>query len=178
MTAKNILLTGAPGCGKTTLIQRVLARLDVAAGGFYTEEIRSVGRRQGFKMVTLDGEEGILAHEDIAGLPRVSRFGVDVASLEAVGVASVQRALEHCNLVVIDEIGPMEFFSEAFKQVVLAALDSDRVVLGTIVQRSKPFSDRIKARSDVDVMTVTRDNRSSLADDILARLRVAGIDLS
>jgi nucleoside-triphosphatase THEP1 len=53
---KKILLTGRPGCGKTTLIQRVVKDLALPAGGFYTEEIRQRGVRVGFKVVTLDAK--------------------------------------------------------------------------------------------------------------------------
>ncbi len=56
MTRK-VLLTGRPGCGKTTLIKRVVNELAVPAGGFYTEEIRERGERVGFKIITLDGQE-------------------------------------------------------------------------------------------------------------------------
>src|SRR6266571_567965 len=41
MTEK-VLLTGRPGCGKTTLIKRVVSNLARRAGGFYTMEIRSL----------------------------------------------------------------------------------------------------------------------------------------
>lgn len=173
----NILLTGRPGSGKTTLIQRVLANVMQQAGGFYTREVAPGGVRQGFEMVTLGGESGILAHEDISGPPRVSKYGVDVAALESVGVASIRRALEHGALVVIDEIGPMELYSDAFKQAVLDALDGDAVVLGTIVQRSTPFGDRVKARSDVAIIEVRRDNRNALEQEITARLAAAGVAL-
>src|SRR5947208_7543236 len=37
---QKILLTGRPGSGKTTLIKRVVDKLSLSAGGFYTEEIR------------------------------------------------------------------------------------------------------------------------------------------
>lgn len=167
----NILLTGAPGSGKTTVIRRAIEGLDGVGGGFFTQEIRIDGDRRGFKMLTLDGDEGILAHVDIEGPPRVSRYGVDVAALEAVGVASIRRALTGTGLIVIDELGPMEFFSAAFKQAVLDALDSDQRVLGTIVQRSTPFGDQIKARPDVTVIDVHPSNRDTLADELRARLR-------
>jgi nucleoside-triphosphatase len=167
-----ILLTGSPGCGKTTLIQRVVAQLDREIGGFYTEEMREAGRRLGFKMVTFDGQEGILAHVDIQSRCRVGKYGVDLAALDAVGTASIRRALDRGALVVIDEIGPMEMFSEAFCAAVLAALDG-APVFGSIVKRHKPFSDRIKARPDVTVIEVTRENRDSLLDEVLARLLTA-----
>lgn len=169
----NILLTGEPGCGKTTLIQRVLARLPWPAGGFYTEELRRAGVRQGFRMVTLDGQQAVLAHLDYPGPPRVGRYGVDVAALDAVGVASIRRALASAALVIIDEIGPMELFSPAFCAAVQEALDSPRAVLGTIVRRSKPFADAIKARPDVTVITVTPANRDRLLEQVLALVTAA-----
>ncbi len=64
MTSK-VLLTGRPGCGKTTLIKRVVNNLALPAGGFYTEEIRERGERVGFKIITLDDETAVLAHDEI-----------------------------------------------------------------------------------------------------------------
>jgi len=171
---KNLLLTGNPGCGKTTLIRRVVARLGCPIGGFYTEEIREGSTRLGFKVITFDGHEGILAHVGVDSPLRVGKYGVDLKALETVGVASVRHALSETALVVIDEIGPMELFSQAFCQVVLDALDSECVVFGSIVKRSKPFSDQIKARPDVTVIEVYRGNRDMLVDRVVAVLLATG----
>jgi nucleoside-triphosphatase len=171
---KNLLLTGNPGCGKTTLIQRVVARLRCPIGGFYTEEIREGGMRLGFKVITFDGQEGKLAHIGVDSPLRVGKYGVDLKALETVGVVSVRHALGENALVVIDEIGPMELFSQAFCQVVLDALDSENVAFGSIVKRSKPFSDQIKARPDVTVLEVHRGNRDALVDQVLALLLATG----
>ena len=170
---RNILLTGSPGCGKTTLIQRVLARWTGPAGGFITAEMRAGGARQGFLMRALDGDEGILAHQAYPGPPRVGRYGVDVGEIERVGVASIRRALAAGALVVIDEIGPMELFSQAFCAAVGAALDSDAVVLGTIVRRRHPFADAVKARPDVTLIEVTAANRDGLAGRVLTLIAAA-----
>ena len=168
---KHILLTGNPGRGKTTLVKRVIERLGGEIGGFYTQEIREGGARRGFKMITFDGQEGILAHMTITSEHRVGPYGVDLDALDAIGTASIQRALDNCSLIVIDEIGPMELFSEAFKDVVLAALDSESLVLGTIVKRSTPFTDLIKARDDVTVIKVRFGNRDALVDQLVTRLQ-------
>ena len=131
----NLLLTGRPGVGKTTLVRRVLEELnDVPATGFYTVEIRAGGRRLGFRAVTLDGQEAILAHVDIRSRHRVSRYGVDVAAFERVALPSLIPGLPTC-LVVIDEIGKMECFSAAFRQAVLRILDADTPLLATIALR-------------------------------------------
>jgi nucleoside-triphosphatase len=79
---------------------------------------------------------------------------------------------------VIDEIGPMEMTSPAFCRAVLDALEGDAPILGTVVKRSKPFSDAIKARPHVELITVTRANRELLLAPILDRLRAAGLTLT
>ncbi len=168
---KNILLTGHPGCGKTTLIQRVIAQLNAPLGGFYTQEMRVGGVREGFKMITFDRQEGILAHVKFPGPPRVGRYGVDLDALAAVGVANIQRALHENALIVIDEIGPMESFSAAFCQAVTAALDSANPVFGSVVSRSRPFSDQVKIRPDVTVIEVNAGNREQLVDEVLTLLQ-------
>jgi len=169
----NILLTGAPGCGKTTLLKRVVARLTYPVHGFYTEEIREQGQRRGFKLMALDGVEGILAHVDIKGLPRVGKYGVDVAALDRIGTNSIQHALATGCIVIIDEIGPMECHSDAFCAAVLAALASESVVLGTIAKRSAPFSDAIKHRPDVALVSITPQNRDALVDHVVALVHAA-----
>lgn len=165
--ARNILLTGNPGCGKTTLLRHILAELNVPAGGFYTEEVREEGARAGFRMVALDGQAGMLAHVTFPGPPRVGHYGVDRAIIDAVGTASINAALAAGHMIVIDEIGPMELFSEVFCTAVLAALDSDSPVLGTIVKRNHAFADRIKSRPDVTLINVTMQNRNDLPQSLI-----------
>ena len=165
-----VLLTGRPGVGKTTAIRRIVAASGREAGGFYTQEIRAGGRRQGFKIITLDGREAILAHVTIKGPPRVGKYGVDLAALESVGVGSIYSAIEQGMLVVIDEIGPMEIRSAAFREAVHAALRSGSPVLGSIMQRPDPFADAIKALPGVTVLEVTRQNRDDLPARVLALL--------
>ena len=91
MTMKNILLTGRPGCGKTTLIKRVVEELALPAGGFYTEEIRQRGERVGFKIITLSGEEAVFADVDFRTPQRLGKYGLDLAALETVGFTDASR---------------------------------------------------------------------------------------
>ena len=98
-----ILLTGEPRCGKTTVIKQIVSMLDCDVGGFYTQEIREGGERVGFRMITLDGQESILAHVSSAGTPRVGKYGVNVSELESVAVKCIQRTINsHKQVVVID----------------------------------------------------------------------------
>ena len=120
-----LLLTGPPGIGKTTVIRTVLSGIKIKAGGFYTQEMRRGGRRVGFAMKTLDGEEGVLAHIDKRGEYRVGRYGVDIPLFEAIALPALERALREKEFIVIDEIGKMELFSQRFQEMVMRILDQD-----------------------------------------------------
>jgi nucleoside-triphosphatase len=164
-----LLLTGRPGVGKTTVIHSVVARLGARAGGFYTEEIRERGQRSGFRLVALDGPTGLLASVHTRSPYRVGKYRVCLDDLERVGVAALRRAVEQVDLsvVVVDEIGKMELTSPAFREAVLAALESPRPVLATVMARPEPWVDAVKARAGVRVVEVTLDNRQAMPGRIL-----------
>jgi nucleoside-triphosphatase THEP1 len=42
---KNILLTGPPRCGKSTVIERLVRQIKRPVTGFFTREIREEGKR-------------------------------------------------------------------------------------------------------------------------------------
>jgi nucleoside-triphosphatase len=165
------LLTGKPGTGKTSLIKEAVTGMGDRAGGFYTEEIRSQGERQGFQIVTLEGEKAVLAHTNIRGPYRVSRYGVDVETLDEVGVAAIHRALQHSDVVVIDEIGRMELFSKGFREAVRSAIYSDKKVIGTIMLKPDPWTDAIKQDSRVKLVTLTRANYGDVLENAREWLR-------
>jgi len=160
------LLTGSPGTGKTTVIRKAVAGTEIKAGGFYTEEIRSGGIRQGFRIVTIDGHDAILAHVDNPSRHRVSKYGVDIANLEDIGVDAIERAVTESDLIVIDEIGKMELFSPRFRAAALKAINSGKKVLGTIMFNQHPFADEVKGRPDVKVTEVTRNNHEPILREI------------
>ena len=169
------MLTGRPGCGKTTLIKRLVSHLAQSAGGFYTEEIRERGTRVGFKIVTLDGDEVVFAHvKKIDSPARLGKYRLDLSALETVGVEAVREAVQKERFVVIDEIGPMEIRSPIFRDAVNEALDSKGRLLATIFARPLPFTDMINSRRDVDVIEVRPDNREKLIEELTKRLRVVG----
>jgi len=160
------LLTGRPGTGKTSLIKQALSELKGKAGGFYTEEIRSQGTRLGFKLVALDGQEAILAHIDIHSRYRVGKYGVDIDSLDRVGVSALQQAARESDLVVVDEIGKMELFSASFREAVLQIISSGKRVLGTIMLNPNPLADNIKRQPQVKLVEVTRANYPQVLADL------------
>ena len=166
-----VLVTGPPGCGKTTLMRRAVAELGVPTAGFYTEEIRSAGRREGFALVTLDGRRATLASVRIRSPHRVSRYGVDVQALESVGLPALEEATAGAKLLVVDEIGKMELFSPRFREAVLRALDAGGPVLASIMLSSHPFADALKARDDIRLIRLTPETRERVLGEVVAALR-------
>jgi len=171
--ARVYLLTGSPGTGKTTIIKEALIRTRAKAGGFYTEEIRTSGNRQGFKIVTLDGQEAILAHIDTSSPHHVSKYGVDIHNLDNIGVNVIFKAIRESTLIIIDEIGKMELFSAYFKEAVMKAIDSDKKVLATIMLNSHPFADRIKCHPQVTLVQVNRKNNEMVLQKVIKWIEAA-----
>jgi nucleoside-triphosphatase len=162
---KNILITGKPRVGKTTLIQRLVEHLD-SAGGFYTQEITRNHVREGFKIITLEGGEGILAKKSMPSPFRVGKYGVFTKDLEEIGVKAIEEAILTKDVIVIDEIAKMELFSPRFKEIVINALDCPKPVLGVIQVSNHPFLDRIRKRKDVTIYELTVHNRESIYQTI------------
>jgi nucleoside-triphosphatase len=165
---RNLLLTGPPGVGKTTLVMRVLANLPPgAACGFVTRELRQGGRRVGFAAETLAGESCVLAHVDVRSPYRVGRYRVDLTAFESLILPAIDPTRAGAPLIVIDEIGKMECFSAHFRKSVVAAMESDRAVLATIALRGDSFVESLKARSDVTLLHMTPHNRDELVGQVM-----------
>ncbi len=167
---KNIFLTGAPSSGKTTVIKKLLGVLNYPFNGFYTEEERVGGKRTGFLMKTIDGKKGYLAHEGIRSDIRIRRYGVSIENIEQIAVPSIVP--KNKNIIILDEIGKMECFSEVFKRAALGALDSKNVVVGTITFGGDEFILGIKRREDIEIHEVTPENRDMLPEMILQKVSV------
>jgi nucleoside-triphosphatase len=167
---KNILLTGIPRVGKTTIICTIIEKLRTKCAGFYTEEIRKNNDRIGFKLITLDDKSCTLARKKFRSQYRVGKYGVDIGCIEGIGVTTIRKGIEEKKIIIIDEIGKMELFSDAFREVVVGALDSPYPVLGTILLRQHSFCEEIKSRCDVEIIEVTGDNRTLLPMRILKKL--------
>jgi nucleoside-triphosphatase len=164
---KNILLTGKPGIGKTTIIKKILKKLKNECGGFYTEEIREKGERKGFKIITLDGREDILAHINFDTEYKVGKYKVNILAFEKTALPSIEDAIKNKKFIIIDEIGKMELFSKKFIDVLFKALQSNKIVIGVIKQKDTPLTRKIKRRSDTKIYQVDEENRDILPELII-----------
>jgi nucleoside-triphosphatase len=166
----NVLLTGRPGIGKTTVIQRIIRALDKdMVAGFWTIERIVGGVRAGFSIQTTDGVSGTLAEVNLRDGPRVGKYTVNVTILNQIAIPSLQRARKLNKLIIVDEIASMELKSPRFASEIRLCLDTGRV-LGTLQLRGGAFQDEVRARSDVRIIEVTPENRDGLPSQIIAEI--------
>ncbi len=159
---KNILLTGVPGTGKTTVIQRLIERISyMNPAGFFTREIREGKNRVGFSLEGLNGEQSILAHTRYTSRYKVGRYKVDVEGFESF--------LDRLNLleclspiIVIDEIGKMECFSKRFCEIITQLLSSEKLLIATIAVKGRGLPAQVRKRKDCNLIQLTKENRDIL----------------
>jgi nucleoside-triphosphatase len=164
---KNLLITGLPGVGKTTLIKKLSEALKRCHPvGFYTAEIREKGERKGFELISLEGKKGILSHKDIRSPYRVGKYKVDVKGFEYF-LSSISFFKSSTHLIIIDEIGKMECFSDRFKNLLKEILNSGKWAIATIALKGSGLITEVKEREDVQLFEITKKNRDSLLKEIL-----------
>ncbi len=129
-----------------------------------SREIRSKGIRVGFEVIDITtGEVGVLAHVEQCEGPKVGKYRVNLRDLARVGVNAIIRAINESDVIVIDEVGPMELLSREFKDAVMKAVDSGKLVLGTVHFKARdPLITLLKGRSDASILEVTVQNRDQV----------------
>ncbi len=164
-----IAVTGPPGVGKSTLVQKCAAASGFLVGGVLAKDKRFKDRRIGFELVDLaSGATGMLADESGSG-PKLGKYRVHLDELEKIGAKAVEDAI-NCDLIVVDEIGPMELSSRRFVLAVEKAIASPKPMLVVLHEwSSHPLAKKI--RGTFRLMVVTRKNRDALVYDIVKALK-------
>ncbi|MFQ5758841.1 MAG: NTPase [Candidatus Bathyarchaeia archaeon] len=170
-----IFLTGRPGVGKTSVLLRavdILKAKGYKIGGMISREVRERGVRVGFEIVDFrTGGKGWLAHVNHPTGPRVGKYRVNLSDLKTIGASSIHNAVKDADIIVVDEIGPMELFSSDFKEAVVRGIKSKKPMIGTIHYRARdPLINAIKAQEDTEILEVTRENRGRLHTVLVGRV--------
>jgi nucleoside-triphosphatase len=166
---KNLLLTGSPGSGKTTVLKNTLEHLkDLRLAGFLTLELREHGHRVGFQAVGLGGSHVILAHVRFRSPVSVGRYGVEPDRLVPLIEEELIRPAGTVDVFLIDEIGKMECLCPQFISTMRRLLDEPTPVVSTIALRGGGFISEVKNRPEVQIVEVNQGNRDELPEQIAA----------
>jgi len=173
------VITGPPAVGKSTTVSRVVLRLKSAGiivGGCVTSEKRAEGARVGFEIRDLtNGTHGELASVTSVLGPKVGKYRVNLKDLAAIGAKGLFDAAASSEVIIIDEVGPMELVSPEFRKGVQACLESHKPILAVVHERmDDDLINEVKsiALSSVELSTTNRDDvTDELAEAIL---RAAG----
>ncbi len=166
------LITGDPAVGKTTVVSRILLQLrseGLTVGGILTREIRVKGERQGFLIVDVSSEESAnLATSGKRVGPKVGRYHINLESLSRISSKAFERARSYSDIVVCDEVGPMELYSPEFRKGVRnCILDSSKPFICVIHKRLvDPLLDELKGNQSSKLIEVTYENRESISGEV------------
>ncbi|PCN50564.1 hypothetical protein B6U99_03775 [Candidatus Geothermarchaeota archaeon ex4572_27] len=175
-----IMLTGYPGVGKTTCIMKIndyLKLRGLTTGGFITVEEREGGKRVGFKIIDISNlKEGWLAHVSFKDGPSVGKYRVNVEAMERIGVAALDHALKNADVILVDEVGPMEMCSSKFREKLAEVMASDKPVVLTLhrsyVDKKLP---ELETKHEVVLFQISQVNREAIplvvSREILKRIR-------
>lgn len=164
-----VAVTGRPGVGKTTLCLRIFEWLSgrLRIDGFITREAREGGRRTGFKVVDLQSGECFWLAKKGTGRVMVGSYAVMLDKFES--YLSRRFSELQGELIIIDEVGPMELKSSLFVRRVQELMNSSSNLLFTIHYRSRhPLLERI--RREFEVYEITQENRDRLASEIKRKM--------
>ncbi len=172
-----ILLTGKPGVGKTTCIEKLIRGIQPFCHplGFVTREIREAGHRVGFELEVLHDGKFLFAHRDFRTPLSVGRYGVQVAYLNQ--AIEVLKHQEHelgkkPRIYFIDEIGKMEALSAAFREWVENILNSPWPVVATIALKGTSWIEGVKRHSGTHLIHITVENRNERCNQLQSELRL------
>ena len=164
---KNILLTGKPKSGKSTLLRKLIQNFPHKVG-FVVNEVLENGERVGFEMETHENKRTVIAHIGYDKQYSVGKYGVSLDKINSL-LPSVTNFTDE--ILYLDEIGQMQVQSEEFVKLVVKYLHAENACLGTISSvYENEFIAQTKKRDDVTLYEVTEENRDELYEDILKSL--------
>ena len=168
---KNILVSGQPGVGKTTLVRKLSEIFkEFNPAGFYTHEMIEAAELTGYQVSSLFGDGRIIAHNKFKSNYRVGKFRVDVKVFDKM-LEDVFAKDKKIGLYIIDEIGKMQSLSKKFSKTVLEILDSEKVAVATIPEKGQGFIQDIRKRHDVKIVEITPDNREQRLKELTLEIR-------
>lgn len=162
---KHILITGAKGAGKSTLIQNLLHHLDGPVYGFCSR--KEAENEDGYFPVyihelnapvqyTSDNLIGLCKRNGSRPFPDVfDRFAEKLLNLPQDGV------------LLFDELGLLESQATVFQRTILHHLDGEQRVIAVVRNSPSEFLDRVRSHENCVLYFIDAENRNELLHKIL-----------
>jgi nucleoside-triphosphatase len=159
-----IILTGAPGIGKSTAVLRTARALKdrgLNVGGIVSREQRSNNIRIGFEFIDLmTNDRNVLA--SIAGNgPKIGKYFINLGGCRF-AAERLSVAVKNSDVIICDEIGPMELKSREFTDSVKKLLDVNKKVIVVLHQKiHHPLTEQFKKKSSL-IIDLNLENRENV----------------
>ncbi len=168
---KNILITGAPGSGKTTIIKKLFEIFkEFNPVGFYTSEIVENGVKTGFELVSSYGDSRILASIALKSRYVVGKYKVDIKGFDEF-LENIFAREKKTGLYIFDGITKMECQSRKFPKLITERFNADKPVVASIAHRGTGFISDIKKRDDIKLIELNEDNFNQRLKELTMQLR-------
>ena len=168
----HVLIVGGRGVGKSTLIRRVLEELNRPIFGFETKKETLLSENEkGSPVYIYDvGAPRKQTSENLVGWCKDKCF---VTMREAFDryASKLHPPVPEGHIVLMDEIGFMESFSEDFCRAVLALLDGSAPVIAAVKNKDFPFLEAVRSHPNCRCFHITEENRDALYTEVLAFMK-------
>jgi nucleoside-triphosphatase len=169
-----LILTGSPGVGKTTAIMRLAEMLKergIKVGGIISNEVRQDGVRIGFEFVDISSKKTAMLASVSGTGPDVGKYKVSIEGCRF-AVQVLKEALQKTDVIICDELGPMEFKSKEFVECAEHMLDQDKPIVAVVHKKLRhPLLDRLR-ESGAFTIELDIQNRNKVPDLLLNRLEL------
>jgi nucleoside-triphosphatase THEP1 len=150
---KNMAVRVGADAAKPRLIKKLVSRYGYWLGGFFTEELRPAGAREGFLLRTPGGGSELLASKNVLSPAVFNKYGVSLQALDGLGVRSLAEARRDGKIILLDELGPLVLLSDKLAALALEALAAgDAPCLATFRKGAKRFEDAFVKMDNTTVL--------------------------
>lgn len=165
----HILIVGARGVGKSTLIRRVLKELNVSVCGFETKkEDHLEDPEYGSPVYIYEADKPHEQHpENLVGYCKNKHPLVYKETFDRYA-QTLREVPETPEVILMDEIGFMESLSEEFQSAILSHLEGDRLVIAAVKHKDTPFLQQVRSHPNCRCFTITPENRDALKEEVCA----------
>ena len=137
--------------------------------GFFTPEIIENGKRVGFFIENIStGSKKVFAHVSLNGV-KFGKYKIDVKVLNEI-LKNTEECLEGADIIFIDEIGKMEFFSEKFRMFLNKILETKISVVATV---HRALTNEVRGKGKL--IWLTREKRDEKFEEIKNYLKNSSI---